>query len=175
MWLYLIPSMISLFSLNVVLSILIPKFKKREEEKNAQATANSKVFPDIRLKIIFICLLVFCWAFGMILFFVPKLCELMEFDWLITNVVWWSVILLDTIVLTYCYQILMVEYNNDYIFITNIFRKTTKIRYSEIDRVTVSLNLKIFYKGKTLFIPNMYYGVDALKNEIVEHTKDYKN
>ena len=123
MWLYLIPLMISLIVVSEVLSILIPKFKKKEDEGNAIASKNCKIFPDKRLKIAFIGISVFCLIIGMILLFVPQLCELMEFDWLITNIVWWSATLFDVFILFYFYQILLVEYNDDFILITNIFRK----------------------------------------------------
>ena len=170
MWLYLIPLIISSILTNEVLSILIPKFKKREEENNTIASVNYRVFPDTRIKMTFIVLSVFCLIIGIILLFAPQLCALMEFDWLITNIVWWSVVLLDTIVLFYFYQTLFVEYSDDLILITTIFRKTYKIRYKDI--IEVATNIKIFTKDKNFFIPcSLFYGVSALKVKIIENTK----
>ena len=170
MWLYIIPLIISSIVVSEVLSILIPEFKKREEEGNAIASKNCKIFPDKRLNIAFIGLSVFCLIIGMILLFVPQLCELMEFDWLITNIVWWSATLFDVFILFYFYQILLVEYNDEFILITNIFRKTHKIRYSDIIKVTT--NIKIFTKEKKFFIPcSAFYGVSALKAKIIEKAK----
>ena len=170
MWIYVISLAISSIITSEVLSILIPKFKKREDEGNAIASKNCKIFPDKRLKITFIGLSVFCLIIGIILLFVPQLCELMEFDWLITNIVWWSATLFDVFILFYFYQILLVEYNDDFILITNIFRKTYKIRYNEI--VSISTNIKIFTKEKKFFIPcSAFYGVSALKAKIIEKAK----
>lgn len=167
MWLYLIPLIISSIVVSEVLSILIPKFKKREDEGNAIASKNCKIFPDKRLKIAFIGLSVFCLIIGIILLFVPQLCKIIEFDWLIANIVWWSVTLLDSMAMFYFYQTLVVEYNDDFILITNIFRKTHKIRYNDIIKVTT--NIKIFTKEKKFFIPcSLFYGVSALKVKIME-------
>lgn len=165
MWLYLIPLIISSIVVSEVLSILIPKFKKREEENNSIAFASCKVFPDKRLKMALVGISIFCLIIGIILLFVPQLCEIMEFDWLITNMVWWLATLFNSIVVFYFYQTLFVEYNDDFILITNIFRKTYKIRYSDIIKVTT--NIKIFTKGKNFFIPcSAFYGVSALKVKI---------
>ncbi|MBQ9714485.1 MAG: hypothetical protein IJV83_04100 [Clostridia bacterium] len=166
MWIHLISLMISSIVVSEVLSIAIPKFKKREDEGNAIASKSCKIFPDKRLKIVFIGLSVFCLIIGMILLFVPQLCELMEFDWLIVNIIWWSVTLLDSIAVFYFYQTLLVEYNDDFILITNIFRKTHKIGYSDIIKVTT--NIKICTKEKKFFIPcSLFYGVSALKVKIM--------
>lgn len=167
MWLYIIPLIISSIVVSEALSILIPKFKKREEENNSIASANCKVFLDKRLKMAFVGISIFCLIIGIILLFVPQLCELMEFDWVITNIVWWLATLFDVFILFYFYQILLVEYNDDFILITNIFRKTYKIRYNEI--VSISTNIKIFTKEKKFFIPcSAFYGVSALKVKIIE-------
>lgn len=62
---------------------------------------------------------------------------------------------------------MFIEYNDDFILITNIFRKTYKIRYSDIIKVTT--NIKIFTKKKNFFIPcSVFYGVSALKVKIIE-------
>ena len=108
-----------------------------------------------------------CRIIFIILLFVPQLCEIMEFDWLITNIVWWLATLFNSIVVFYFYQTLFVEYNDDFILITNIFRKTYKIRYNDIIKVTT--NIKIFTKEKNFFIPcSVFYGVSALKVKIME-------
>ena len=67
MWLYIIPLIISSIVVSEVLSILIPKFKKREEENNSIASASCKVFLDKRLKMAFVGISIFCLIIGMIL------------------------------------------------------------------------------------------------------------
>lgn len=167
MWIYLVSLTISLTLTSSILSVLIPKFKQREERENTFAAANKIVFPDKRLKVLFMSLSFFCLLIGLILLFVPQVCELMEFDWLIANIVWDTILLIDLVVILFCYQTLYVNYNDDFILITNIFHKTKKIRYEQINGV--ASNIKIFTKNRKYFIlGSLFYGTQALKSKILE-------
>ena len=170
MWIYLVSLTISSVLTSAILSVLIPKFKKREEKENAFAATNKIVFPDKRLKCLFIGLISFCLLIGLILLFVPQICELMEFNWLIAKIVWDPILLIDLGVILCGYQTLCVTYNDDFILITNIFHKTHKVAYDDIERV--SSNVKIFTKNDKYFIPcSLFYGTQALKSKILEKIK----
>lgn len=170
MWIYLVSLTISSVLTNAILSVLIPKFKKKEERENAFAAANKIVFPDKRLKLLFIGLSSFCVLIGLIILFFPQICDLMGFKWLLTNVIWDSILLIDLVVILFGYQTLYVTYNDDFILITNILHKTTKVIYEEIDRV--SSNVKIFTnKGKYFISSSLFYGTQALKSKILEELK----
>ena len=61
-------------------------------------------------------------------------------------------------------------YDDDFILITNIFHKTHKVVYDDIERV--SSNVKIFTKNGKYFIPcSLFYGTQALKSKILEKIK----
>lgn len=170
MWIYLVSLTISSVLTSAILSVLIPKFKKREERENAFAATNKIVFPDKRLKGLFICLSSFCVLIGLIILFVPQICELMEFSWLLTNIIWDGILLIDLVVILFGYQTLYVAYNDDFILITNIFHKTNKVAYDDIERV--SSNVKIFTRNGKYFIPcSLFYGTQALKSKILEKIK----
>ena len=170
MWIYLVSLTISSVLTRVILSVLIPKFKKREEKENAFAAANKIVFPDKRLKLLFIGLSSFCVLIGLIILFFPQICDLMGFKWLLTNSIWDSILLIDLVVILFGYQTLCVTYNDDFILITNIFHKTHKVAYDDIERV--SSNVKIFTKNDKYFIPcSLFYGTQALKSKILEKIK----
>lgn len=167
MWIYFVSLTICFSLINAILSIVIPKLKKREEIENAVAEATKTVYPDKRLKVVFVCLSFFCLLIGLILLFVPQLCELMDFDWLTTNVIWDIILLMDLAIILFSYQTLHVSYNDDFVFITNLFRKTYKIKYSEIIRI--SSNILIVTQKKRFFISgSLFYGVGALKDKITE-------
>lgn len=167
MWIYLVSLTISSVLTSAILFVLIPQFKKREERENVLASVNKIVFPDKRLKAVFISLSVFCLSIGLIILFVPQICELMGFNWLFTNIVWDSIFLIDLVVILFGYQTLSVSYNDDFMFITNIFHRTKKVTYEEIERV--SSNVKIFTKHNKYFIPcSLFYGTQALKSKILE-------
>ena len=170
MWIYLLSLTISLVLTRAILSVLIPKLKKREERENAFAAANKMVFPDKRLKLLFIGLSSFCVLIGLIILFCPQICDLMGFNWLFTNIIWNSILLIDLVVILFCYQTLYVTYNDDFILITNILHKTTKVTYDDIERV--SSNVKIFTRNGKYFIPcSLFYGTQALKSKILEKIK----
>lgn len=167
MWIYLVSSIISMLVTNAFLSVLIPKFKQREEVGNTSATINKVVVPDKRLKVVFVCLSFFCVLISLILLLVPKICEMMNFDWLLVNIVWNFVLLIDLFMLLFFYQIVEIEYTEYYFLITNIFRKSKKINYSDI--IKVCSNIKIFTKTGKYFIPaSLFYGVNSFKNVILE-------
>ena len=167
MWIYLVPLTISLILTNAILSMLFPKFKQKEEIENAFATENKRVYLDKGIKRFFAFFTFFCLVVGLILLFVPQLCETMEFNWLTTNIVCWSILLLDLIFLFSFLQVSHVEYNDDFMLITNIFRVTKKIKYSDI--VRISSNIKIFTKKEKYFIPCwFFYGGEAFKRKITE-------
>lgn len=167
MWIYFVSLAIFFILTNAILSVVIPKLKKREEIENVVAETTKTVYPDKRLKIVFVCLSLFCLLIGLILLFVPHVCELMNFDWLTTNIIWDVILLIALAIILFCYQILYVRYDDDFVFITNLFRKTYKINYSEI--ISISSNLLIVTQKKRFFISNsLFYGVSALKDKIIE-------
>ena len=144
MWIYLVSSTIGLTLTSVILSLLIPKFKQREERENVFATENRTVFPDKRTKGFLIFSALFCLLVGLILLFVPQLCEVMGFNWLTTNIIWSIILVFDLIVMFVFLQVSHVEYNDNFILITNIFHKTRKVFYFEI--IATKSNFKIFTK-----------------------------
>lgn len=170
MWIYLVSLTIGSVFTSAILSVLIPKFKKREERGNAFAATNKIVFPDKRLKGIFIGLSFLCVLIGLILLFIPQICELMDFNYLLTNIIWDGILLIDLVIILFGYQTLCVAYNDDFILITNIFHKTHKVVYDDIERI--SSNVKIFTKNGKYFIPcSLFYGTQALKSKILEKIK----
>lgn len=167
MWIYFGSLIICFILTNTILSAVIPKLKRREEIGNAVAETTKTVYPDKRLKVVFISLSIFCIIIGLILLFVPQLCELIDFDWLTTNIIWNIILLIDLAVILFSYQVLYVSYNDDFVFITNLFRKTYKINYSEI--VSISSNILIVTQKKRFFISgSLFYGLGALKDKITE-------
>ena len=167
MWIYFVSLTICFILTNAILSVVIPKLKKREEIENAVAETTKTVYPDKHLKVVFVCLSFFCLLIGLILLFVPQVCELMDFDWLTTNIIWDIILLMDLAIILFSYQILYVSYNDDFVFITNLFRKTYKINYSEI--ISISSNVLIITQKKRFFLSgSLFYGVSALKDKITE-------
>ena len=174
MWIYLVSLTISSVLTIAILSVLIPKFKKKEERENVFAATNKIVFPDKRLKGVLIGLSSFCLLLGLIILFVPQICELMGFNWVLTNIVWDCILLIDLIVIFFGYQTLNVSYNDNFMLITNIWHKTNKVYYEDIERV--SSNVKIFTKNGKYFIPcSLFYGTQALKSKILEKLKSNIN
>ncbi len=170
MWIYFVSLTIGVLLTNAILSVLIPKLKNREKRGNEIAATDKVVVPDKRLKIIFICLSSFCLLVGLILLFAPQVCVVMGFNWLVANIVWNVTLLVDLAIILFGYQTLCVRYNDDYILITNIFRKTHAIDYSDI--VEVTSNIRIITEKKRFFIPcSLFYGVGALKDKITEKLK----
>lgn len=167
MWIYLISLTISSVLTSAILSVLIPKFKKREERENTFASVNRMVFPDKRTKGYFIFLTIFCLTIGLILLFVPQLCEIMGFNWLATNIVWSIILVIDLIFTFVFFQVSHVEYNDNFILITNIFHRTKRVFYYEI--IMTKANFKIFTKKKKYFIPcGSFYGGKDFKHFVLE-------
>lgn len=167
MWIYLVSLTISLTLTRAILSVLTPKFKQREKSGNALAATNKIVFPDKAIKGFFVFSTVFCLTIGLILLFVPQLCELMGFDWLLTNFIWSIILLIDLIIVLVFFQVSHIQYNEDFMLITNIFRRTKKVFYSDI--IKVKSNLKIFTRKKNYFIPcSSFYGGKDFKYFILE-------
>ena len=91
----------------------------------------------------------------------------MGFDWLTTNIIWDIILLIDLAIILFSYQTLYVSYNDDFVFITNFFRKTYKINYFEI--ISISSNVSIVTRKKRFFISgSLFYGVGALTDKINE-------
>ena len=99
MWIYLISLTIGLILTIAILPLLIPRFKQREKSGNELAAMNKIVFPDKFTKGYFVLSTLVCLLVGLILLFVPQLCEIMGFDWAITNTIWSIILLVDLIFL----------------------------------------------------------------------------
>ena len=173
MWIYIVSLTISTVVTGLILNILIPKFKKREVKENTFASINKTVYPDKLIKRWFIFSGFFCTVASLILLFVPQLCEIIGFNWLITNVIWSSILFFDWICALIVFQVSHIEYTEDFMLITNMFHKTQKVYYSEIIRVKA--NLIIFTKTRNYYIPcSFFYGGKDFKFFILEKLIDVK-
>ena len=54
MWIYFVSLIICFILTNAILSVVIPKLKKREEIENAVAETTKTFYPDKHLKIVFV-------------------------------------------------------------------------------------------------------------------------
>lgn len=163
----IITQLLVIVSATLVTSHLLPKWKKKEAEGEANAQRERTVKIDKRLGRTFIWLAIFVDLIGIFIVAFPNvITNIFEFNYVATIIIWWIPVTFDNVMLYF----IMTEakYDDTKIIVKKAFAKEKTYLVCDIIYFSRKGNLKIKTKTGSFVLFNALYGTASLRSFLIE-------
>ncbi len=146
-------------SLEIVLAKLAKDFAEKESKGDKQAIDSSVVCLNKRLSTIFITMSIVLSVVGLALVIFPQICDIIEFDYIVTLSIWWVMLLFDNIILVRL--LVRVKYYETFFEYTNAFGYTKRYSYEQVVKIEYKGgNVVVYLKDTNITLFNAFSGLN---------------